>query len=712
MRRIKIIGIALVPTLTLTLGVVGAGATTALVLGSPTAFAAERAWGTPAPLTDERGANTSGGVKITSDGTAVTVWTSGTDDGPQELWGATRPADATAWSTPVRIATDQRRVNEVYLVTGRDGSATVSWDRFTTEHFDSHSTSTLLPGAGAWTAPAPIPSALFASDLMLVSGPGGRLTAVWNGDPTPGEDESDRGVYVSDLTDRGAAWSDAVQIGVGYAYELHAAAAGDGTVTVAWQTDLSGPETLRVSTRAAGSADWSAPEAIATGGANPSELDVQATADGATLVSWWGLSYRRGFVYRPAGSATWGRTEYVPSDETFNSTVVPRLESDGRVTAFWEFESGNLKTATRAVDGTWSQARTLVEKSRAFAFWNPDTAQDGSLAIMWTTLDGDLWSLVRSNGVWHKPVHVGQVEFHTEGSVAAGTDGRAVAVWNKELGMTSDYYRINQVWTTATGAARPATPAKHRDHVGDDGFPDLYARGTNGSLVVYQGNAAGKVSVTADGGTWPQTSTLIPFGDLNGDGANDTLATNAAGDLYRHSPQRGTVVTPQAPAAKIGSGWTPFDGLTYSGDFTADGRPDLVARETATGDLYLYAGTAAGGFSRTGKIGTSWKGLTIVGAGDLNGDKHADLVARTANGDLYRYNGTGKGTISSGTKIGSGWGGMADFVGIGDLTGDGKDDILGRTTTGDLYRYAGNGAGGIGSGVKIGTGWKSFAEIR
>ncbi|MFF1914565.1 FG-GAP-like repeat-containing protein [Streptomyces sp. NPDC058239] len=251
-----------------------------------------------------------------------------------------------------------------------------------------------------------------------------------------------------------------------------------------------------------------------------------------------------------------------------------------------------------------------------------------------------------------------------------------------------------------------------RDYVGDDGYPDLYARGTDGSLLIYQGNASGRVSAKADGGTWPTTSTLVPFGDLQGDGTNDTLVTDKDGFLYRYSPERGKVVTPDAPHTKIGSGWKAFDGLTYSGDLTADGIPDLVARQTATGDLYLYAGTSTGGFTRTGRIGTGWKNLTIVGAGDLNGDKHADLVARTTNGDLYRYYGTGKGTISSGTKIGSGWGGMADFVGIGDLTADGKDDILGRTTTGDLYRYAGNGTGGIGSGVKIGTGWKNFTSVR
>ncbi|MFJ2911749.1 FG-GAP-like repeat-containing protein [Streptomyces sp. NPDC087228] len=272
-------------------------------------------------------------------------------------------------------------------------------------------------------------------------------------------------------------------------------------------------------------------------------------------------------------------------------------------------------------------------------------------------------------------------------------------------GVQADLSVLGTVPVTGGAAVR-------RDHVGDDGYPDLYARGTDGSLLVYQGNASGTVSAKADGGTWPTTSALVPFGDLEGDGANDTLVTDKDGFLYRYSPERGKVVTPDAPHTKIGSGWTAFDGLTHSGDLTDDGVPDLVARQTATGDLYLYAGTDTGGFTRTGRIGTGWKNLTIVGAGDLNGDKHADLVTRATNGDLYCYYGTGNGTISSGTKIGSGWGGMADIVGIGDLTADGKDDILGRTTTGDLYRYAGNGTGGIGSGVKIGTGWKNFTSVR
>ncbi|MFG2329501.1 FG-GAP repeat domain-containing protein [Streptomyces sp. NPDC048604] len=710
MRRSRrtIISAALLPTLSLTLGVVSAGFTTALVTAAPAA-AADRTWSAPAALTGER--NTSAGVVVTPDGTAVTVWTKGTfGDATQELWGATRAAGATAWSAPVRIAADQTMVTGVRLVSGEDGSATVVWNRHDDENFDSHQTSTLKPGAAAWTAPARITAAPFAHDLMLVNGPGGRLTAVWNGDPTPGENDADAGVYAADLPATGGTWSDAVLIGAGYAYEFKASAGADGTVTVAWQADTSGAEQLRVSTRAAGSAQWSAPATVGTGDRSLGELDVQTAANGATLITWWHYNLGRDFVYRPAGSATWGPRQYLPAETDRGSTSIPQLEADGRVTAVW-YGAGGLRTATRAVDGSWSQTRTVAENTDAHRIWAPSIGRDGSLAVLWTTLQGELWALTRSDGAWGKPAKAGAIDLSTEGSVAAGADGRAVGVWDKQLGTTSDHHAINQVWSTSTGGVKPGPPAKRRDYVGADGFPDVYARGADGSLLVYRGNAAGTVSAKADGGLWPTTSTVVPFGDLSGDGANDTLVTDASGTMHRYAPERGKPVTPGTASVKLGTGWTAFDGLTYSGDFTADGLPDLVARQTATGDLYLFAGTKSGGLARTGKIGTSWKSLTIVGAGDLNGDRHADLVARTATGDLYRYYGTGKGTIGSGTKIGSGWGGMADFVGIGDLTGDGKDDILGRTKTGDLYRYAGNGTGGIGSGVKIGTGWKSFTSV-
>ncbi|MER5888175.1 VCBS repeat-containing protein [Streptomyces sp. NPDC001941] len=699
-------GIALVPALAL--GLVGAAVATTVVTAS-TALAADRTWPAPVALTGEKA--TSPGAKVLPDGTAVTVWQKGVGEEAQEVWAATRPADATAWGAPVLVASNLKDVSDVFLVAAKDGSATVSWRDTAQEGPNRYRTATLASGATAWTAPATLTTAPYANDLRLVNGEGGHLTAVWSGNPTPGENDQDEGVFVSDLAATGDAWSPAVQVGIGYPYELAAAAGSDGTVTVAWKAALDGAEKLRVSTRAPGAAQWSAPEPVNVGGTNPSEISVQFAATGATLLTWDGATRNRGFVYRPAGSAQWGPSEGLPVDADRGDTSTPLIEADGSVSAVWVTDSSKLAVANRAVGGAWSAPTVLEQDRGVLSLWTPGIGRDGTLAIAWTTFDHDLFAVTRSDG-WGKPVRVGKVYEYAQGTVAAGADGRAVTVWNELLGRTGDSREINKVWAASTGGPRTAAPAARRDYVGNDRVPDVYARGTDGRLTVFAGSAAGTFSERNDGGFWPTTSTIVPFGDFTGDGVNETLVTDWAGDLYRYSPASGAAVTDKSPSVKIGSGWSAYDGLTYSGDFTGDGIPDLVARHTATGDLYLYGGTKAGGFTRTGKIGTSWKSLTIVGAGDLNGDRNADLIARTTNGDLYRYYGTGKGTIGSGTKIGSGWGGMADFIGTGDLTGDGRDDILGRTATGDLYRYAGNGAGGIGSGVKIGTGWKTYASVR
>ncbi|MER7000122.1 VCBS repeat-containing protein [Streptomyces sp. NPDC000410] len=710
MHKSKIIGVALVPTLTLTLGVVGAGITTALVTAAPAAAAEAGpwAWGAQSALSAAGEHNSLQGLKITSDGTAVLVFVRKAADGGQELWARTQPAKSTAWSAPTRVAELPGTV-VVKLITGQDGSATVAWlDYYTGGVGYTYSSSTLLAGAGAWTPPARISTVSDPAWLSLASGPDGRLVAVWTSFGDLAQGRAGEGLYVSELPARGVAWSTPVKFTDNLSYDPSATVAPDGTTTVAWRDsyDLGNEPLARVVTRAPGATEWSTPQGIGSGSVDGVRL--QSAANGATLLSWVQTGSQH-FAYRPAGSTQWGGAEAFP--EATNSFVTPLLGPAGEVTAVWDNFDG-LRTATRSATGTWTQPQTL-SKFGVNTLWEPSVGADGTVNLLW--VDGkQLMAATRTGGTWAQPVAVGQA--HTEalgptGKSVTDKDGRAVAVWNRETGSDSKGDDIHQMWTVAS-SPRPATPAKRRDYVGNDGFPDLYARSATGALLVYQGNANHAVSAKADGGIWPTTSTIVPFGDLDGDGTNDTLVREADGVLYRYSPPRGKAVTPQSGHVMVSTGWERYDGLTYSGDLTGDKRPDLVAREIATGDLHLFAATTTGGLASLGKkIGTSWKSLTIVGAGDLNGDKHADLVARTTTGDLYRYYGTGKGTISSGAKIGSGWGGMADFVGIGDLTRDGKDDILGRTKTGDLYRYNGNGTGGIGSGTKIGTGWKNFTSV-
>jgi hypothetical protein len=94
-------------------------------------------------------------------------------------------------------------------------------------------------------------------------------------------------------------------------------------------------------------------------------------------------------------------------------------------------------------------------------------------------------------------------------------------------------------------------------------------------------------------------------------------------------------------------------------DWSGDRRADVLAVDSA-GRLLLYRGTGAGAFVAGGgsPIGTGWGGFTaLLAPGDWSGDGRPDLLARTADGLLLLYRGNGKGGFlsSSGEQIGSGW---------------------------------------------------------
>jgi hypothetical protein len=711
MRRNTIVGAALVPALTL--GAAGAGVFAVLASATPAAAATARDWSMPTPLTEAGGRNSVQDVRITSDGTAVAVWVRDTGQDSQEVWAATRPAKATAWRAPVRVAATKGEVYATVLTTGPDGSATVAWQHWGGSGYTA-SSSTLLAGATAWSPAAQVSTAARPAWLALASGTGGRLVAVWTSFGAPSGGDEGRGLYVSERQAPGGAWSPPARLTDVLAVTPAATIGPDGTLTVAWHDNSGEGSALRVASLAPGATEWPAPRSVE--GASSSlagDIVLQSSASGATLLSWSEGGDMHRFAYRSTPDAPWGAAESAPWDGRPYESGTPQLGPQGEVTAVWEDYSA-LRTATRSPAGTWSAPHTLDEGG-AGKVWSPGVAPDGTVTAMWTSSDGDVTSATRTGAAWARPVIVGRTDaYDREGVVATGAGGQAVVVWDRTTGTTDKGEPLRQVWAAATtpSTSLPSAPAKRRDHVGNDGRPDLYAQTAAGALVIYQGTTRGAVSTQVDGGTWPAGSTVIPFGDLDGDGANDTLVHTARGELHHYSPPRGRAVTPDMPHTPLGAAWFGLDALTYSGDFTSDGIPDLIARSTETGELFLHAGTKDGTFKDGARIGSGWKGLTIVGAGDLDNDKKADLLGRTATGDLYRYKGTGAGTLGAGAKIGSGWGSMTDFVGIGDLTGDGNDDILGRHTNGDLYRYNGTGAGTIGTGTKIGSGWKSFAAIR
>jgi hypothetical protein len=214
---------------------------------------------------------------------------------------------------------------------------------------------------------------------------------------------------------------------------------------------------------------------------------------------------------------------------------------------------------------------------------------------------------------------------------------------------------------------------------------------------------------------WSGYTALLAPGDFSGDGHPDLLARDTDGRLlmFRGNGAGGFAGSAQV----IGTGWASFTSLFSPGDFSGDGLPDVIARNT-DGKLLMYRGDGDGGWI-TGKaeeIGSGWGQFNaVLPGGDFSGDGHPDVLAVKPDGALlmYRGNGTGRWVTGKAEQIGTGWAPFTALLSGGDFSGDGKADILARASGGELYLYRGDGAGGFLQPIRdqIGSGWPSLALL-
>lgn len=183
---------------------------------------------------------------------------------------------------------------------------------------------------------------------------------------------------------------------------------------------------------------------------------------------------------------------------------------------------------------------------------------------------------------------------------------------------------------------------------------------------------------------------------------------------------------PGEPTCVIAVNRTPFGVADWDGD----GQPDVIARNTSTGDLWLYPGPGTRGPLTAAPvvIGTGWGGFTPFGVADYDGDDHPDVIARqdfayagTPAGSMWVYPGAGgRGLMNQGQRvqIGTGWANFTPF-GVANWDSDSHPDIIARqdfdyagTPAGSLWKYPGS--GGVlnqGARMQLDAGWTGYTPF-
>ncbi|MGW1146755.1 FG-GAP-like repeat-containing protein [Streptomyces sp. NPDC002454] len=247
---------------------------------------------------------------------------------------------------------------------------------------------------------------------------------------------------------------------------------------------------------------------------------------------------------------------------------------------------------------------------------------------------------------------------------------------------------------------RPVRGAAHWSDCGPaaDGGAVL-RRDATGALFRYEGRADGSIAGACKTGTgWSGMRIVAREGTA-------LLAVDTGGVLWRYPAHPSTGTYSGSTRVRVSDGWQTVDDLLSPGDFTGDGRSDLIGRDAA-GDLWLYRGDGQGGYGPRTKIGHGWDTYTaLLAPGDFTGDRRSDLIGRDAAGDLWSYRGDGQGGYAPRAKIGHGWQTYTALLAPGDLNRDGRADLVGRDAAGDLWSYRGDGRGGYAPRAKIGHGY-------
>jgi len=282
--------------------------------------------------------------------------------------------------------------------------------------------------------------------------------------------------------------------------------------------------------------------------------------------------------------------------------------------------------------------------------------------------------------------------------------------------------------------------------VNGDGYADVIvgAPGVNsgtGKIYLFQGSAAGLTgsaaspTFSASGeGAGAYFGGVASAGDVNGDGYADVIvgasgANSSTGKIYLFQGSAAGLTGSAANPAFSATGETAGDrfggSVAGAGDVNGDGYADVIVGARAfdeyRGKVYVFHGgpwgltgsAASPAFSATGERAGDEFGVSVAGAGDVNGDGYADVIVGKYGSDISDFAGNppwGKVYLFQGSAAGlirpaafSIYGGRntcfgVHVAGVGDVNGDGFADFIvgapcGGDYTGMVHLYQGGAAG-------------------
>jgi hypothetical protein len=382
------------------------------------------------------------------------------------------------------------------------------------------------------------------------------------------------------------------------------------------------------------------------------------------------------------------------------------------------FSFARLAAAGLATTPAWT-----IESNQANAQLGRSVAGAGDV-------NGDGWSDVIV-GAW----------FFTNGQAK---EGRAIVFLGSASGLST-----SPAWAVESNQANAqlGVSVAAAGDVNGDGYGDvivganLYDNGQSdeGAAWVYLGSATGLSQTAAWSAEGNQTISnfgraVAPAGDVNADGYDDVLV--GAKDFSSPELHEGRAFLYLGGPAGLSAtpAWISESNQASSeyaishhgaGDVNGDGFDDVIvgadeydAGELNEGRAWLYLGSA-GGLSTTAvwtgesNQGGSFFGVSVAGAGDVNGDGYADLLIGASNyefnsvgeGRIFLYYGSATGPVSpaawtaDGRLTGAALG--TSVAAAGDVNGDGYADILAgaylyanqQANEGAAYLFLGSAAG-------------------